>query len=137
MKSLSLAEEYLVDHFPLFPVMPGVLMLEAMTQTCAWLIRASEEFRHSHVVLHEARNVKYADFVEPGQRLTITADWVDQDERLTRFKVKGLVEGKTAVAARLVMTRYNLAENNPERRSLDHYTIRHLREAFQLLFPAS
>ena len=39
VKNLSLAEEYLADHFPGFPVMPGVLMLEALTQAGAWLIR--------------------------------------------------------------------------------------------------
>ncbi|MGD9644825.1 MAG: beta-hydroxyacyl-ACP dehydratase, partial [Pirellulales bacterium] len=54
-KNLTLAEEYLADHFPGFPVMPGVLMLEAMTQAGAWLVRASEDFRHSMVVLREAR----------------------------------------------------------------------------------
>ena len=135
VKSLSLAEEYLEDHFPLFPVMPGVLMLEAMAQTCAWLIRVGEDFSHSHVVLHEARNVKYADFVEPGQTLTITADLVEQDERNTRLRVKGLMNGKTAVAARLVMARYNLADDNPQRAPLDRYTIRHLRAELRLLYP--
>jgi 3-hydroxyacyl-[acyl-carrier-protein] dehydratase len=34
-------EDYLRDHFPLFPVMPGVLMLEAMYQASCWLIRSS------------------------------------------------------------------------------------------------
>ena len=38
VKNLSLAEEYLADHFPGFPVLPGVLMLEAMTQAAAWLV---------------------------------------------------------------------------------------------------
>ena len=42
-KSLTMAEEYLADHFPHFPVMPGVLMLEAMTQAGAWLVRVSED----------------------------------------------------------------------------------------------
>ena len=35
VKCLSLAEEYLADHFPRFPVMPGVLMLQAMTEAGA------------------------------------------------------------------------------------------------------
>ena len=39
-KALSLAEEYLADHFPKFPVLPGVLMLEAMVQASAWLARS-------------------------------------------------------------------------------------------------
>src|SRR5690349_1993879 len=42
IKALSMAEEYLGDHFPKFPVLPGVLMLEALTQAGAWLVRSSE-----------------------------------------------------------------------------------------------
>ena len=46
VKSVTLAEEYLGDHFPRFPVLPGVLMLEAMTQAAAWTIRLGEDFAH-------------------------------------------------------------------------------------------
>ena len=42
VKNLTMAEEYLADHFPQFPVMPGVLMLQAMTEAGAWLVRAYE-----------------------------------------------------------------------------------------------
>ena len=71
-KPLSLAEEYLQDHFPAFPVLPGVLMIEAMVQSSAWLVRISEDFRHSMVLLKEARNVSYGSFVSPGDTLEIT-----------------------------------------------------------------
>ena len=71
VKLLTLAEEYLQDHFPSYPVLPGVMMLEALTQASAWLIRASEDFAHSVVELKEARNVKYGNFVEPGQVLGV------------------------------------------------------------------
>ena len=67
VKSLTMTEEYLADHFPNFPVMPGVLMLEAMTQASAWLIRTSEDFAHSMVTLKQAGNVKYGHFLEPGK----------------------------------------------------------------------
>lgn len=136
VKALSLAEEYLDDHFPLFPVMPGVLMLEAMTQTAAWLIRRSEDFAHSMVVLKEARNVKYADFVEPGQSLTVTCEITGQDERETKIKASGTVDGRAAVSARLVLERYNQSETEPHRAPLDDYTKRDLRELFRLLYPA-
>ena len=63
VKNLSLAEEYLADHFPGFPVMPGVLMLEAMTQASAWLIRASEDFAHSTVVLQESTERQIRQFL--------------------------------------------------------------------------
>ena len=39
VKNLTLGEEYLADHFPTFPVMPGVLMLQMLVEAGAWLIR--------------------------------------------------------------------------------------------------
>jgi 3-hydroxyacyl-[acyl-carrier-protein] dehydratase len=134
LKNLSLAEEYLADHFPGFPVMPGVLMLEAMTQAGAWLVRAGEDFAHSAVLLKEARNVKYASFVEPGQTLVITAEIQDQDDRLTRLKAQGTVDGASAVSARLVLERYNLADTDPSRAETDDIVRQQLRELFALLY---
>ena len=74
VKNLSLAEEYLADHFPGFPVMPGVLMLEALTQAGAWLVRDMEDFAHSVVVLKKAKTIKYGSFVEPGRQLQLRVD---------------------------------------------------------------
>ena len=110
IKALALAEEYLADHFPSFPVMPGVLMLEAMTQAGAWLVRATEDFAHSIVVLKEARNVKYSNFVAPGQTLTVTAEITHQDERETKLKAQGTVDGEVQLSGRLVLVRYNLVD---------------------------
>lgn len=133
VKTLSLAEEYLADHFPNFPVLPGVLMLEAMTQAAAWLVRASEDFAHSMVVLKEASNVKYGQFVRPGQTLTVTAEIVDQTERETRIKAQGRVDGRVTVGARFVLQRYNVADINPDRAFTDAGIIRELRELYQVL----
>ena len=134
VKNLSMAEEYLADHFPGFPVMPGVLMLEAMTQAGAWLVRVSSDFAHSTVILKEARNIKYGNFVEPGQTLTITAEIVGQDEREVKIKAQGAVDGKQAVSGRLVLARYNLAETDPQRASADQVVIQKLRELLALLY---
>ena len=38
-KCVTMTEEYMADHFPEFPVLPGVFMLEAATQAGAWLLR--------------------------------------------------------------------------------------------------
>jgi 3-hydroxyacyl-[acyl-carrier-protein] dehydratase len=134
VKSLSLAEDYLADHFPLFPVLPGVFMLEAMTQASAWLIRYTEDFAHSVVVLKEARNVKYADFVEPGSTLTVTAKLLKEDQRTTTMKAEGAVDGNAHVSARLTLQRYNLAETSPEEEPNDQEAIKDLRALFALLY---
>ncbi|NQU25643.1 MAG: beta-hydroxyacyl-ACP dehydratase [Candidatus Nealsonbacteria bacterium] len=134
VKNLTMAEEYLADHFPQFPVMPGVLMLEAMTQAAAWLIRVSEDFAHSMVVLRQANQVKYGQFVEPGQTLTVTAQILKQDERETKVKAQGMLDGRTTVGGRLVLARFNLADTDPRRKLIDEATKEELRKQLPLLY---
>jgi 3-hydroxyacyl-[acyl-carrier-protein] dehydratase len=113
VKSLSLAEEYLADHFPRFPVMPGVLMLQAMADASALLIGATEDFVYSIITLKEARNIRYADFVQPGRTLTVTSEIHKLGPRDVEFKAQGTLEGRTAVSGRLTLERYNLADTRP------------------------
>ena len=134
VKTLTMTEEYLADHFPNFPVMPGVLMLEAMTQACAWLIRLSEDFAHSVVVLKQATNVKYGQFVEPGQILTVTAEVLSQNETETKLKAQGMVDGRQTVSGRLVMSRYNLAERNPADAGIDMSLRQDMRNLLTILY---
>jgi 3-hydroxyacyl-[acyl-carrier-protein] dehydratase len=134
VKSVALSEEYLADHFPKFPVLPGVLMVEAMTQSAAWLIRASEDFANSIVMLKEARNVRYASFVQPGHTLTVTAEIIKQDDRLTTVKASGKVEGRPCVGARLVLERFNAADTEMGSAESDAYTRREMRDLFNLLY---
>ena len=134
VKGLSLSEDYLEDHFPLFPVMPGVLMLECMYQTSAWLLRSTDDFASSMVILKEARNVKYADFVEPGQVLRVTAEIQRRHGRHTWLTTCGTVEGNVAARAKLLLDQYNLADENPDRAATDAYTRRRLQEQFRLLY---
>ncbi|MDR0520765.1 MAG: beta-hydroxyacyl-ACP dehydratase [Planctomycetaceae bacterium] len=133
-KALSLAEEYLQEHFPNFPVMPGVLMLEALTQTSAWLIRVSEDFAHSIVVLKEAKNVKYARFVQPGQTLAIEAEILQESEGLVTLKAEGNVDGQNNLKAKLTLCRCNLADTDPYRTQTDQKIIADLRSRFKILY---
>ena len=134
IKNLTIAEEYLGDHFPGFPVMPGVLMLQAMTEAGAWLIREKEDFAHSMVVLTEARNIKYGQFLQPGQTMTVEVEQIDETDEITRFKARGSVNGATTVSGRLTLRRYNLADQFPSRVETDRELIEALRRQFQLLY---
>ena len=134
VKTLTMAEEYLADHFPHFPVMPGVLMLEAMTQASAWLVRYSEDFSHSIVVLKEAANVKYAQFVEPGQTLLVTAEILKSNEAETKLKANGMVDGRIILSARITLKQFNLADTRPWYEWNDNMILRDLRNQFNLLY---
>lgn len=133
-KALSIAEEYLRDHFPLFPVMPGVLMLEAMYEASAWLVRYSENFQHSAVLLAEARNIKYADFVQPGKLLEVTAEVLKQDDRTTTLKASGEVDGIIAVSGRLILERFQLSNRWNTGEAVDDLVRSRLRQKFQTIY---
>ncbi len=51
--------------------MPGVLMLESMFQASMWLVRATDQFQYSSVVLREGKSLKFQDFVQPGDSLVV------------------------------------------------------------------
>jgi 3-hydroxyacyl-[acyl-carrier-protein] dehydratase len=133
VKNLTLGEEYLADHFPTFPVMPGVLMLETLVEAGAWLLRLSDDFRHSMVVLREARNVKYGSFMEPGRQMTVSVELVEREGGLATLKGKGESEGQTTVSARVMLTSYNLRDRDPALRATDERIVRYLRELYDVL----
>lgn len=133
VKNLSLAEEYLADHFPGFPVMPGVLMLEALTQAGAWLIREMEDFAHSVIVLKSARTIKYGSFVEPGRQLQLRVELVEHGERDSSFKGEGVIDDQVMVKGRFTLTRYNLRDREPGLHASDTAIVEHLRDLYATL----
>jgi 3-hydroxyacyl-[acyl-carrier-protein] dehydratase len=135
LKCLSLAEEYLADHFPRFPVMPGVLMLQSMTEAGALLVGVTEDFAHSIVTLKEARNVRFADFVEPGCVLTVTAELLSIEAREVQLRTQATMGGRLATSAWLVLERYNLADSRPDLAPTDDYLKRHLKNRWSLVQP--
>jgi 3-hydroxyacyl-[acyl-carrier-protein] dehydratase len=137
VKNLTLGEEYLADHFPTFPVMPGVLMLQTVVEAAAWLLRATEDFRQSVIVLREAKNVKYGNFMEPGRRMVVTAELNERTQSaeglLATFKGKGETEGSSNVSARFTLIAYNLRDRNPALHETDARLVQHLLNLYQTL----
>ena len=129
VKNLTLAEEYLADHFPTFPVMPGVLMLQTLVEAGAWLLRLSEDYRHSVICLRDARNVKYGNFMQPGHSLVLTVDMTETaaDAAEVTFKGKGEMDGASTVSAKFTVARYNLRDRNPALEGVDRRIVEHLR----------
>ena len=133
VKYVSLAEEYLADHFPTFPVLPGVMMLEAITQAATWLLHHRTKFAKSMAVLKEARNVKYGSFVAPGNFLRVEVEFLKDTAAGASFKASGNVNDKQALQARVELAYFNLGEKQPELTNLDARMAEHNKTRWAVL----
>jgi len=101
--------------------MPGVLMLEALYQAACLLIRASDDFQCSVLQMEEAKNVKFVDFMEPGNTLVITVEIIKNEADRVSLKATGTKGTSTAVSARLVIRKSRLSDQRPELVHLDRF----------------
>ncbi len=134
VKSVSLAEEYLGDHFPAFPVLPGVLLLEGLVESAGWLVRKTENFAHSMILLAEARNVKYKSFLSPGSQIQYTVEARTIEESVSSFTGCGVADGEKIVEGRFGLRHFNLSERNPAWAGLDAQIVANMKSRYKLLW---
>jgi len=118
-KAVTLAEEYLADHFPTFPVLPGVLMLEALVESAAWLLRLSRGFAQSIILLKGAKNVTFKSFVKPGHVLRVEVTCRRMAPGESEYNGTGFCDGQETVKGRFTLRHFNLADRNPELSPMD------------------
>jgi 3-hydroxyacyl-[acyl-carrier-protein] dehydratase len=68
IKSVTLAEDHLHDHFPSFPVMPASLLIEGMAQTAGILVGEARGFREK-VILAKVKRATFHEIVRPGTQI--------------------------------------------------------------------
>ena len=93
LKNVTMNEPYFTGHFPHRPVMPGVMMLEALAQAAALL---------SYFAGIDAARFKRP--VEPGDALTLKVEIDRMKAGIFKFKAKALVQEELAVEAELMCT---------------------------------
>jgi len=105
IKALTSAEEYLDDHFPGFPVMPGVMMLETLVQAARRLMREIDgPTAPGPLVVSLARNIRYAAMVRPGQTLRVEVTLRKRhDDGTLDFQGTGTVNDEVAVQGRFTL----------------------------------
>lgn len=106
LKCVTAAEEYLADHFPTFPVLPGVMMLEAMVQAARRL--AGETGGATPLVLGRVRALKYGRFVRPGESIRVEVDLLKGEGESHEFKGQVLVADASGQATTAASGRFTL-----------------------------
>ena len=108
VKHLDGTEAYLKDHFPTFPIMPGVMMLETLVQAGRLLLPGREG---GPWVLGEVKAMKYGQMVRPGESLEVDVRIVKQEGDQVTCKGSGILrrgagiegDGETVLSGRFTM----------------------------------
>jgi 3-hydroxyacyl-[acyl-carrier-protein] dehydratase len=112
IKNVTINEPYFVGHFPIRPVMPGVLMLEAMAQAAALLAFESLGALPDNKTIYYLAALDAARFkrpVEPGDQLVIEALLNRMKAGVFKFSCTGRVDGELVVEAELTCTMRKIA----------------------------
>jgi 3-hydroxyacyl-[acyl-carrier-protein] dehydratase len=103
LKNVTMNEPFFVGHFPNFPVMPGVLIIEAMAQTGGVLALQDETIGSDKLVLFAAiEGAKFRRPVVPGDQLRLELEVLQRHTTFARMKGRALVDGKLVAEAILI-----------------------------------
>ena len=100
-KNVTMNESYFMGHFPGNPVMPGVLIIEALAQTGAVAILCQDEWKGKTAYFAGINNAKFKQKVVPGDTLELTTEIIKVKGPIGVGKAVAKVNGKTACMAEL------------------------------------
>ncbi len=113
LKNVTINEEFFNGHFPHKPVMPGVLMIEALAQSAAllaFLSMGQKPDENAVVYFVGIDGARFKRPVEPGDQLRMEVEILRQSRGIWKFQARAMVEDQLAVEAELMCTMRTIAE---------------------------
>ncbi len=113
LKNVTINEPYFEGHFPHRPVMPGVLMLEALAQAAALLAFNALDTSPNDQMVYYFAGIDSARFkrpVEPGDQLILDVELLRMKSGIFKFKGRASVDGELAVEADLTCAMRNIPQ---------------------------
>ncbi len=99
IKNVAMSEDFLEFHFPKNPIMPGVMLLEALTQLTGWLEAVSSGFQDWFLVSRVLKSNFYG-FAFPGDQVELEVETLEQAGHDTKtYRGSGLVKGRKKIIA--------------------------------------
>lgn len=108
LKNVTMSEDFLADHFPDRPIMPGVLILEALVQLADWVVRDATEFDKLGVVTGFDR-IKFRRVARPGDQLRLEVDLKSSENGQHEFRGTAYSDGAVAASANIVLGEASLS----------------------------
>ena len=101
-KNVTINEPFFQGHFPEYPVMPGVLVLEALAQVGAVAVLSMEQFKGKNPLFAGADKVKWRKQVMPGDKLELECEIIKIKGPIGIGKAVATVDGKKACEAEIM-----------------------------------
>ncbi|MBI5664169.1 MAG: beta-hydroxyacyl-ACP dehydratase [Nitrospirae bacterium] len=99
IKNVAMSEDFLEFHFPKNPIMPGVMLLEALTQLTGWLEAVSSDFK-SWFLVSRVLKTNFYGFAFPGDQVELEVEFVSAGAGDTKkYRGSGFVKGKKKIIA--------------------------------------
>jgi 3-hydroxyacyl-[acyl-carrier-protein] dehydratase len=103
IKNVTMSEDFLADHFPHRPIMPGMLIIESLVQLADWVVRSGSDFECLALASGFDR-IKFRRVVRPGDQLRLDVDVLGQESGAARVRGRASCGDVLAVSADLTVS---------------------------------